>query len=47
MIASNFLHAFVVVQPIDPCTEKVRYRVSLIYLNCFKNLNLLNNISKF
>ncbi|MFH4976304.1 hypothetical protein AB6A40_003013 [Gnathostoma spinigerum] len=29
MIASNFLHAFIVVQPIDPCTEKVRYRVSV------------------
>uniref|UniRef100_A0A0R3RHY0 Rap-GAP domain-containing protein n=1 Tax=Elaeophora elaphi TaxID=1147741 RepID=A0A0R3RHY0_9BILA len=29
MIASNFLHAFIVVQPIDPCTEKARYRVSV------------------
>ncbi|VDK70483.1 unnamed protein product, partial [Onchocerca ochengi] len=29
MIASNFLHAFIVVQPIDSCTEKVRYRVSV------------------
>uniref|UniRef100_A0A915Q2H9 Rap-GAP domain-containing protein n=1 Tax=Setaria digitata TaxID=48799 RepID=A0A915Q2H9_9BILA len=29
MIASNFLHAFIVIQPIDPCTDKVRYRVSV------------------
>lgn len=29
MIASNFLHGFIVVQPIDPCTDKVRYRVSV------------------
>uniref|UniRef100_A0A1I8EBA7 Rap-GAP domain-containing protein n=1 Tax=Wuchereria bancrofti TaxID=6293 RepID=A0A1I8EBA7_WUCBA len=29
MIASNFLHVFIVVQPIDSCTEKVRYRVSV------------------
>ncbi|VDN07647.1 unnamed protein product [Thelazia callipaeda] len=29
MIASNFLHAFIVVQPIHPCTDKVRYRVSV------------------
>ncbi|EJD74531.1 Rapgap1 [Loa loa] len=29
MIASNFLHAFIVVQPIDSCTEKARYRVSV------------------
>uniref|UniRef100_A0A1I7XC51 Rap-GAP domain-containing protein n=1 Tax=Heterorhabditis bacteriophora TaxID=37862 RepID=A0A1I7XC51_HETBA len=26
MIASNFLHAYIVVQPIDPLTERVRYR---------------------
>lgn len=29
MIASNFLHAYIVVQPIDPGTEKTRYRVSV------------------
>ncbi|KJH51984.1 Rap/ran-GAP [Dictyocaulus viviparus] len=29
MIASNFLHAYIVVQPIDALTEKVRYRVSV------------------
>ncbi|MCP9262178.1 Rap1 GTPase-activating protein 2 [Dirofilaria immitis] len=29
MIASNFLHAFIVVQPIDSGSEKVRYRVSV------------------
>uniref|UniRef100_A0A0K0D1R6 Rap-GAP domain-containing protein n=1 Tax=Angiostrongylus cantonensis TaxID=6313 RepID=A0A0K0D1R6_ANGCA len=29
MIASNFLHAYIVVQPIDPLTDKVRYRVSV------------------
>ncbi|KAK5977728.1 Uridine-cytidine kinase 2 [Trichostrongylus colubriformis] len=29
MIASNFLHAYVVVQPIDALTDKVRYRVSV------------------
>ncbi|VDM37009.1 unnamed protein product [Toxocara canis] len=29
MIASNFLHAFIVVQPIDAGTERVRYRVSV------------------
>lgn len=28
MIASNFLHAYIVVQPIDPGTERLRYRVS-------------------
>ncbi|VDN28908.1 unnamed protein product [Cylicostephanus goldi] len=28
MIASNFLHAYIVVQPIDALTDKVRYRVS-------------------
>ncbi|EPB65890.1 Rap/ran-GAP [Ancylostoma ceylanicum] len=27
MIASNFLHAYIVVQPIDALTDKVRYRV--------------------
>lgn len=29
MIASNFLHAYIVVQPIDPCTDRVRYRVAV------------------
>uniref|UniRef100_A0A914R9F7 Rap-GAP domain-containing protein n=1 Tax=Parascaris equorum TaxID=6256 RepID=A0A914R9F7_PAREQ len=29
MIASNFLHAFIVVQPIGAGTDKVRYRVSV------------------
>ncbi|VDM53100.1 unnamed protein product [Angiostrongylus costaricensis] len=29
MIASNFLHAYIVVQPIDPLTDKVRYKVSV------------------
>ena len=26
MITSNFLHAFILVQPIDPCTDDTRYR---------------------
>ena len=26
MITSNFLHAFILVQPIDPCTDNTRYR---------------------
>lgn len=30
MIASHFLHAYIVVQPIDPCTSITRYRVSLV-----------------
>lgn len=29
MIASHFLHAYVVVQPINPCTPDTRYRVSV------------------
>ncbi|KAH7706259.1 Rap1GAP, partial [Aphelenchoides avenae] len=29
MIASNFLHAYIVVQPIDACTDRTRYRVSV------------------
>lgn len=29
MVASHFLHAYVVVQPIDPCTHNTRYRVSV------------------
>lgn len=29
MIASNFLHAYIVVQPIDAGTERTRYRVSV------------------
>lgn len=29
MIASHFLHAFIVVQPIDPCTPNVRYRLTV------------------
>lgn len=29
MITSHFLHAYIVVQPIDPCTDKTRYRVSV------------------
>ena len=30
MIASHFLHAYIVVQPIDPCTTITRYRVSVV-----------------
>ncbi|XP_020286997.1 rap1 GTPase-activating protein 1-like isoform X3 [Pseudomyrmex gracilis] len=29
MIASHFLHAFIVVQVIDPCTSNTRYKVSI------------------
>lgn len=29
MIASNFLHAYLVVQPLDPGTDRARYRVSV------------------
>uniref|UniRef100_A0A3B4ABN3 Rap-GAP domain-containing protein n=1 Tax=Periophthalmus magnuspinnatus TaxID=409849 RepID=A0A3B4ABN3_9GOBI len=29
MIASNFLHAYVVVQAVDPCTDHVLYKVSV------------------
>merc|ERR1712209_28076 len=29
MITSHFLHAYIVVQAIDPCTEKTRYRISV------------------
>lgn len=29
MIASHFLHAYILVQPIDPCTSITRYRVSV------------------
>lgn len=29
MIASHFLHAFIVVQPIDACTPNVRYRLTV------------------
>lgn len=29
MIASHFLHAFIVVQPIDPCTPNVRYKITV------------------
>ncbi|KAK7076070.1 Rap1 GTPase-activating protein 1, partial [Halocaridina rubra] len=29
MIASHFLHAYVVVQPIDPCSPNTKYRVSV------------------
>ena len=29
MIASHFLHAFIVVQPIEPCTANVRYRITV------------------
>ncbi|XP_032776346.2 rap1 GTPase-activating protein 1 isoform X3 [Daphnia magna] len=29
MVASHFLHAFVVVQPLDPCTPNVRYRITV------------------
>lgn len=28
MIASNFLHAYVVVQVVDPCSDNVLYRVT-------------------
>ena len=27
MIASHFLHAYIVVQPIDPCTPNTQYKV--------------------
>ena len=30
MIASHFLHAYILVQPIDPCTSITRYRVSVV-----------------
>ena len=30
MIASHFLHAYIVVQPIDACTSITRYRVSVV-----------------
>lgn len=30
MIASHFLHAYIVVQPIDPCTSITRYRVNVV-----------------
>lgn len=29
IIASNFLHTYIVVQPIDPCTDGTRYKVSV------------------
>nr|XP_009862366.2 uncharacterized protein LOC100183188 isoform X6 [Ciona intestinalis] len=29
MITSHFLHAYIVIQPIDPCTENCRYKVSV------------------
>ena len=29
MITSHFLHAYIVIQVIDPCTDKTRYRVSV------------------
>lgn len=29
MITSHFLHAYIVVQAIDPCTDRTRYRVSV------------------
>ncbi|CAI5442342.1 unnamed protein product [Caenorhabditis angaria] len=29
MIASNFLHAYIVIQPVDALTDRVRYRVSV------------------
>ena len=29
MIASNFLHAYIVVQPIDPCTSNTRFVIQL------------------
>lgn len=29
MIASHFLHAFVVVQPVNPCSDKTRYKVAV------------------
>uniref|UniRef100_T1GA28 Rap-GAP domain-containing protein n=1 Tax=Megaselia scalaris TaxID=36166 RepID=T1GA28_MEGSC len=29
MIASHFLHAFIVVQPLEPCTQNTRYKVSV------------------
>ena len=29
MITSHFLHAYIIVQPIDPCTENCRYKVSI------------------
>ena len=41
MITSHFLHAYIVIQVIDPCTDKTRYRVSVTakgkYLHQIKN----------
>jgi len=28
MITSHFLHAYIVIQPIDACTENCRYKVN-------------------
>ncbi|XP_043222198.1 rap1 GTPase-activating protein 1-like isoform X2 [Amphibalanus amphitrite] len=33
MIASHFLHAYIVVQVIDPCTSNTRYKVSVVARN--------------
>ncbi|XP_054004566.1 rap1 GTPase-activating protein 1 isoform X2 [Hylaeus anthracinus] len=33
MIASHFLHAFIVVQVVDPCTSNTRYKVSITARN--------------
>ena len=54
MITSHFLHAYIVIQVIDPCTDKTRYRVSVTakgkYLHQIKNSwnskkNVANNFS--
>ena len=29
MITSHFLHAYILVQPVDPCTENTRYKISV------------------
>ena len=31
MIASNFLHAYIIVQPIDPNTEHTKYKVTNMF----------------
>lgn len=40
MIASNFLHAYVVVQVVNPCSDNVLYKVSY-FPNSFTLLSLL------
>ena len=43
MITSHFLHAYIVIQPIDPCTDKCRYKVFVTSNNksyCFRIHNI-------